>query len=111
MGPFEEVMEKLEKIEEKLDRPEAVGERETELAKGKFADKEGLNGKEVAEFLGIAPSTVHKHKDVIPHTKLGGRIIYPKTAVLDWLKENAEENTEKPSKREAEGAIIKKLTS
>jgi hypothetical protein len=54
---------------------------------------------------------VRRYKDFIPHTYLGDRLIFPKTAVLEWLRENAKENQEEPDRMEIDGAIIRKLTS
>lgn len=46
--------------------------------------------KEIAEITGLSISTIRKltRKGELPHVKVGRRIIYPVTAVHEWLLAN-----------------------
>lgn len=110
MRAIEELTRAVKALNKKADRLPDQGWEPHPAKEGKFSDKEGLNMEEVAEYLGVGKSTVQKYQDIIPHTYIGGRLIFPKTAVKDWLKENAMKRIEK-DRREVEGAIIRELTS
>lgn len=54
----------------------------------KFKRKIGLNQKELAELLGVSASTLEaRRKDGtgVEYVTLGGRIIYPKVKVAEYL--------------------------
>lgn len=54
----------------------------------KFKKKIGLNQKELAEILGVSASTIEaRRKDGtgIEYINFGGRIIYPKVAIAEFL--------------------------
>jgi len=115
MAVMEEILETLLRVEEKLDqrkRPSSIEMKNTDLdsLKSKFADKEGLKDSEVAEYLGLGVSTIRKYKDEIPHIYIGQRLIFPKSTLMKWLEETAEENTVPSDHYEAGGSIIRKLS-
>ena len=51
--------------------------------------------KEIAEITGLSISTIRKltRKGELPHLKVGRRIIYPVTAVHEWLLANTTGST------------------
>jgi excisionase family DNA binding protein len=48
---------------------------------------EVLNVDQVAELLGVGRNTVYEHasKGAIPHRRIGRRLLFSRTAVLEWL--------------------------
>lgn len=48
---------------------------------------EVLNVDQVAELLGLARNTVYDaaNRGLIPHRRVGRRLIFSRTAVLDWV--------------------------
>ena len=93
MGPFEEMLDTLQRIEKKLENlPEATGERRVDPEDGKAV----YDAKELAEVLGMKRQTIYYQtkKGRIPHIKAGSKILYPKVAINRWLLEGAENNSQ-----------------
>jgi excisionase family DNA binding protein len=51
-------------------------------------DKEVMTADEVAEFLGVDRNTVYDYagRGVIPHQRLGKRILFGRSALVSWLE-------------------------
>jgi len=52
------------------------------------SDKEVMTADEVAEFLGVDRNTVYDYagRGVIPHQRLGKRILFGRSALVSWLE-------------------------
>ena len=53
-----------------------------------MAERITLNVNEVAELIGLSPTTIYKKakKGDIPHTRLGGTIIFHRGVIDAWLR-------------------------
>jgi excisionase family DNA binding protein len=53
-------------------------------------DRLALNRREVADLLGISPSTVTRmvEADEIPHVRLRGSLRFPRAALERWLEDH-----------------------
>ena len=51
------------------------------------AERECMNADELAKFLGVNRKTVYAYalRGVIPHRRLGRRIVFSRTQVVAWL--------------------------
>lgn len=56
---------------------------------------EVLTVEQVAELLGLGRNTVYDaaNRGEIPHRRIGRRLIFSRTAVLDWLAHKTPANT------------------
>jgi len=106
MGLIEKIAEDLKYIKEKVDK--LMVKESLQIAESKFKDKEGLKAKEAAEYLGISRSLLLRHKEQLPHTYLGNRLIFPKSVLREWLEEKSLENIDQKV-IERDGYKIKKL--
>jgi excisionase family DNA binding protein len=106
---LEQIANDLEELKEKLKSLPASGVGPSPEMESKFKDKEGLKDFEAAEYLGISKSSILRHKEQLPHAYLGRRLIFPKSALKEWLKEKSMENVEKDI-IEKEDYILKKLS-
>ncbi|KLD97825.1 helix-turn-helix domain-containing protein [Aliarcobacter butzleri] len=56
-----------------------------------YKDKINLNSSEVAKVLGVSPSSIDNYRKqgiAIDYIELGGRYIYPKRALAEFLARN-----------------------
>lgn len=56
-----------------------------------YKDKINLNSSEVAKVLGVSPSSIDNYRKqgiAIDYIELGGRYIYPKRAIAEFLARN-----------------------
>ena len=63
----------------------------TKQKQQRSTDPEGLDRKTAAALLGIGERTVWMltNTGVLPHLRLGRRIVYPRAALLAWMHEQA----------------------
>ena len=67
------------------------------------SDVTSYNAAEIAEILGVAKVTVYKWvgERKIPHTRLGGRIVFTKDQISAWLKEHEVTELEKKERKDS----------
>ena len=65
------------------------------MGKTVHVEKEGMNLKQMAEYLGVSYSTAFKlsHQPGFPCVVVGKRRITPKSLLLKWLEEQAQQAT------------------
>ena len=81
-NPFEEIIERLERIENILQNMEGI----------KFplgTNKELFNVNEVADYLNVTKGTIYKFtsNSEIPHIKKGKRLLFKKSEIDLWLEQ------------------------
>lgn len=85
-NPFEIINQRLDRIEELLQKINAAESNKSENA----AIPEILNIKQVASYLSLTPSAIYKltSRKEIPHSKRGKRLYFQKAEVNDWITNN-----------------------
>ncbi len=60
---------------------------EIDRATARVPEREGMTADEVARFLGLDRKTVYDYanRGVIPHRKLGRRLLFSRSALVVWL--------------------------
>jgi len=53
-------------------------------------DEKLLDIEEAAEFLGLAEKTLYSYTSArkIPHVKIGGRVLFPKSMLWEWVQDH-----------------------
>ncbi|RLL45484.1 DNA-binding protein [Oceanobacillus piezotolerans] len=59
-------------------------------------DKEVMNVKEIADYLGLHTDTVYDlvRDNAIPHFKIGKRILFSKEAIENWIRSQIMDQSE-----------------
>lgn len=55
------------------------------------AEEEWLTVKEAAAYMKCSTWTVYHNIEVLPHTKTGGRLMFTKAGLSEWMKRRTEE--------------------
>lgn len=76
-NPFEIILEKLNNIEKAIEK----------LNKASNNDDDFMNIEQAASFVGLSKATVYglTHERKIPHFKVGKRLYFKKSDVVDWI--------------------------
>ncbi len=105
MGVMEQILEQLQKLNEKINALPAASQRGgTVLIDGKAA----LNTKEAVGLTGIGKQNLIEMARIgkIPHFKNGSNYIFPVKPLLEWMESEAYQNMEK-NKPEKEFNIMR----
>ena len=82
-NPFEEVMERIDGVEERL---ASILKQTLEFHPGVDLDQ-FVPLKKVADILGITPKTLSIHKNDIQHVKRFGQIYFLKTSLIQYMEQ------------------------
>lgn len=98
MGVMEQILEQLQKLNEKIDALPAAGERGSAvLIDGKAA----LNVKEASKLTGVGEENLKEMARVgrVPHFMNGSHYKFPIKSLLAWMETEAYKNMEKGKAR------------